>query len=282
MNNLSSLAIESDECRDLMRSIAFGPFLNQVRRKPMGISFSTQRWKDHDLFFWKIVLRETLHSVGLGMFSEKSVISFLERVRVPVAREGWLQCRKDYAVYLKDDGQVYVLFPKSFPWGKPDRVVLHPMSLPVAQSLSMGPWRISTCVQAVSGDDEKEALLTRKAVPDMDSFMDGYIQYYVEARAWTTGIGNSDPANSFGPRPLVFDTFTKSTRPLAWKNTDTKLQEKLPLLGCDQLSLSALKDPIGCSAVHVDETGATRVNPVILIKITLEVIASEARPAKND
>ena len=122
MNNLSTLATESDEARELLHMAVLAPFLDQVQQKPMGITFATKPWKEQGLFFWKFVLREALHSAGLGMFSEKSVISFLERVQAERVKSGWLQCRRDYAVYLQEkDGRAFVFFPESFPFRKSDQ-----------------------------------------------------------------------------------------------------------------------------------------------------------------
>lgn len=120
MNNLSALANESDEARSLLYHTVLGPFLNQVSHRPLGIYFDTAEWKSQGLYFWKLVLREALHNAGLGMFKEKSVLSFCERVKAEKLRAGWLQCRRDYAVYLQGDGRVFVLYPKSFPWQKAD------------------------------------------------------------------------------------------------------------------------------------------------------------------
>ncbi len=118
MNNLSNLAVESDECRALMNKSMIDPFLQTIVRKAMGIIFDTAPFKHQPLFFWKVVLREALHSVGLGMFSDKSVEAFLERIRVKKLKAAWLQCRKDYGVYMQEDGRIFVLYPSSFPWSK--------------------------------------------------------------------------------------------------------------------------------------------------------------------
>jgi hypothetical protein len=118
MNNLSNLATESDECRALLNQSLISPFLNNIVRKPMGIIFDTAPWRDQAFFFWKFVLRQSLHSAKLGMFSDKCVVSFLERVKAHKIREGWLECRKDYGVYLQGDGKVFVFYPSSFPWNK--------------------------------------------------------------------------------------------------------------------------------------------------------------------
>ena len=87
----------------------------------MGIIFDTHPWKTEGLFFWKFVLKDLLHSIGRGMFSDKSVISFLERIQMKKVKSGWLQCRKDYAVYLEQNGKVCVFHPESFPWAQKDK-----------------------------------------------------------------------------------------------------------------------------------------------------------------
>jgi tRNA(Ile)-lysidine synthetase-like protein len=120
MNNLSNLAVESDECRALLQQSIIGPFMDAIVRKPMGIILDTAPWKDQPDFFWKFVLREALHSASLGMFSDKSVLEFLKRVKADTVKSAWLQCRKDYGVYLQDDGKAFVLYPSSFPWNKKD------------------------------------------------------------------------------------------------------------------------------------------------------------------
>ena len=68
MDNLSSLAEESDDARALIQQTVMGPFMEQVKRYPMGITFETSEWKDCGLFFWKVILRQVVHSAGLGMF----------------------------------------------------------------------------------------------------------------------------------------------------------------------------------------------------------------------
>ena len=114
LGNLAKLAQESDEARDLFNKSAFRPFLDAVVHYPMGVIFSTAPFKSQGFYFWKIVLRDLLHSVGLGMFSDKSIESFLDRASVDIVREGWLQCRKDFAVYLMKDGRVMVLVSLCF------------------------------------------------------------------------------------------------------------------------------------------------------------------------
>lgn len=108
LNNLAKLAEESDEARELFNQSAIRPFMDLVQHYPLGIIFSTAPFKTQGTYFWKIVLRDLLHSVGLGMFSDKSIEAFLTRALADNVKQGWLQCRKDYAVYLLSDGRVIV------------------------------------------------------------------------------------------------------------------------------------------------------------------------------
>jgi hypothetical protein len=268
MNNLSDLAVESDQCRDLLRSGLFGPFLEQVQRKPMGLIFETHPWKDQGVFFWKFVLREALHSAAIGMFSDRAVVTFLERVRATTRREGWLQCRKDCGVYLQQDGRVFVLHASSFPWRKSDKYdcVNLQVALGAENAVRIGPW----IVEATQIESETRHLLNQRAIASMDDLMTGRITYFLQARTWrSTALA----AVAFTVRPLVLDDFTKATRPEAWKNTDTKIQEILPLAGVDAETAAAMKDPMGCGACHVnDVTGETEANPFVLVKVTLVLV----------
>jgi tRNA(Ile)-lysidine synthetase-like protein len=265
MNNLSNLAIESDECRALMQGTVLGPFSDQVRSLPMGISFDTAAWKGQGHFFWKFVLREALHSVGIGMFTDKSVESFTGRIHADKVKEGWLQCRKDCGVYLRRDAKVFCLFSASFPWRKTDTYKLDGDGMTVGyspeQSVTIGPWRVSAALDHAPETQWAEKLST-KAIGDMEDFMGGSIEYYLLAPTWW-----QTESESFGPRPLVFTKFTKASRPKAWKSIDMKIQDILPLIGNDDEATNALQDPFGCGAVNED--GA--INPEVLVKVTLRL-----------
>jgi len=235
------------------------PFLGSIVRKPMGIIFDTHMWKDQPPFFWKVVLREALHSVGLGMFSDKSVTAFLERV-TKKPKAAWLQCRKDYGVYLQDDGRVFVLYPSSFPWSKKDAYRLDGQALHFGTKRTVGPWVVRTEVvpKTVTQDSSqsKDTLLAKKAVRSMEDFMDGTVEYYVEAPIYRKN--NNSAPQGFLPKPLVFRTFSKTDRPKAWKNCDLRIQSTLPVLGIDESS-------IGSESKHEGNTDT----PDCLIKVSM-------------
>ena len=264
MNNLSNLAVESDECRALMNKSMIEPFLQTIVRKPMGIIFDTDSWKDQPLFFWKVVLREALHSVGLGMFSDKSIIAFLERIRAKKIKAAWLQCRKDYGVYLMQNGRVLVFYPSSFPWSKKDAYKLDGQGKKIFHSLvgvkfsgrsghqfrsnfrlclvldfdtdkTVGPWVVRTeIVQEKMMKDSSqppETWLAKKAVLSMESFMNGEIEYFLMAPAVC-----KEDTKTIVAKSLVFRKFSKTDRPRAWKNCDMRIQSTLPILGIDNSS----------------------------------------------
>ena len=230
MNNLSSLAEESDDARALRQQTVMGPFMKQVKHYPMGITFETSSWKGCGLFFWKFVLRQILHSAGLGMFSDKSVECFLERVRVDNVREGWLQCRKDYAVFLQKDGRVFVFYPNSFPFGngrKKCQYDIHSNFLGYGpeNSMQVGPWMIKSLIIEAASEKEANSMLKTKALKSMEDLMAGEVEYYMKVPIMS---------ESSLPCPLIrVAGFTKPTRPQAWKGFDLKVESTLPLLGVD-------------------------------------------------
>jgi tRNA(Ile)-lysidine synthetase-like protein len=256
MDNLSSLATESDEAKALVQEAIMSPFLKQVTRYPMGISFSTSPWKESSLFFWKFILRQLMHSAGLGMFSDKSVESFLDRVRAISVREGWLQCRKDYAVYLRKDGQVFVFYPKCFPFGNGQgkdqfnqNVTFRGYGLD--RSMTVGPWTITSDIIHAQEEDA-HSMVTTKAFSSMDHLMSGDIQYYLNVPI----ISGTELC------PLVrVAGFTKPTRPIAWKGLDLKVESTLPLLGVDQYAMAN----IDCSNIQNDKTSFALVRVSLVL-----------------
>ena len=109
-------------------------------------------------------------------------------------------------------------------------------------------------------DPKREELVKKKAVPSMDHFMEGFVEYYLECPTVpeTSSGKNGDSSTEYAPAPLVFvSSFRKATRPPAWKNADEKLQEVIPLLGISEESVQELKSP---GADH----------PVSIVRVTLD------------
>jgi hypothetical protein len=282
LNNLSNLAVESDECRALLHNVCIGPFLSQVVSKPMGITFSTTPWKHEAMFFWKFVLREALHAAGLGMFTDKAVAMFVQRsCRTEPIQEGWLQCRKDYAVHVQANGQVTILYSPSFPWSKKDQYAVAASGQRVGYGkdgvVEVGPWTVMAELvsdeSVISNQSQVKALLEQKALVSIDDLLEGSISYYVQVPTWE----NMETGGTFDPRPLVFAKFNKKTRPRAWRGLDVKIQETLPLLGNDHVALKALEDPEGCGNTHAktypEQDVATVVieNPKYLVRVSLNI-----------
>ena len=118
----------------------------------------------------------------------------------------------------------------------------------------MGPWIVEAEQCNIQGQ-ERERLLKQKAVASMTQFMHGFVEYYLEVPTMPEEVGDQ---KVFRPVPLIFaPCFSKDTRPPAWKNTDEKLQEILPLLGLSSNSAQELKH-------------RTTENPVAVVRITLD------------
>jgi hypothetical protein len=158
------------------------------------------------------------------MFSDKSVVAFLERVQAKNVREGWLQCRRDYAVYLQGDGRVFVLFPSSFPFNKKDMYDIEGQSVAYDEERRVGPWIVKAEIVSEDLDCPETLGLEERALQSMSHLMKGVIEYKLEAPTTWEVNGN------LVPRPLVFCRFNKASRPVAWKNhqgSDENLYRKV-------------------------------------------------------
>ena len=271
MKNLSNLAVESDECRALLQQSMIGPFLDCVKRLPMGIVFETAPWKEQGLFFWKVVLREALHSASFGMFSDKSVISFLERVQAQAVREGWLQCRRDYAVYLQGDGRVFVLYPSSFPFSKKDMFDVEGQEVPYNNERRVGPWIVKAEIFNENADYTEALGKEGRALRSMSHFMNGVLEYTVE-------VPSLEVNGTFVPRPLVFCRFSKASRPPAWRNKGSdetlylKVQETLPLLGNNVAVQASIASKTAFHSSCLDQhRGEEKSSTKLIVRVTLNL-----------
>lgn len=265
MNNLSNLALESDECRALVYRTIIGPFLDSVIIRKMGIILETKKWKDQPNFFWKVALREALHAIGLGMFSNKSVMSFLTRIRAKKLKTAWLQCRKDYGVYLQEDGKVFVFYPSSFPWNNNDPYGINGEVHEVGGIKDVGPWRIKS--EVVKGTKGSSQMLRKKAVDSMESFMTGSLEYFISVPTFF-----DKNVNDFIPWPLIFCHFNKIDRPRAWKGCDLRIQKTIPLLGKSPIQNKIRDIERKNLILGVDDS---EISPEFTIKITLNLTKCE-------
>jgi hypothetical protein len=166
----------------------------------------------------------------------------VQRINCQNLREGWLQCRRDYGVYLRHDGRVFVLFPHSFPYNKNNCFDCIGKICEYDKEAKVGPWVISSRVLTKVTPCDDLDLLEKKAFVSWEDFMYGNLQYFL-----TVPIVNETI------QPLVFVSgFQKSYRPKAWKNCDLKIQTFLPILGNSMESVHALS--IGSETALVEVT----------------------------
>ena len=107
---------------------------------------------------------------------------------------------------------------------------------------------------------DRESLIRRKAVLSMQHFMEGFVEYYLEvpSERVDSDVVTDTAASDYRPVPLLFvSSFRKSNRPPAWKNTDEKIQEILPVLGLSEDSSQDLKNSNG-------------EKPVSLVRVSLD------------
>ena len=106
---------------------------------------------------------------------------------------------------------------------------------------SIGPWKLvvePVFLDNVTNELHAQELLEKKAVPSINKFMTGSISYFLKLPMQTDKHKTAENlkamvADDQFPSPLVFLTFDRQSRPLAWKNADLKIQTTLPLPGVD-------------------------------------------------
>ena len=136
----------------------------------------------------------------------------------------------------------------------------------IDEERTVGPWAVKSEIISDISDCPETFRLAQKAMPSMEYLMNGQIEYLLSSPTWYTD-------GTFKSRPLVFRHFTKASRPVAWKNSDLKVQQTLPLLGNDETADWAMKDLIGRGLVH-NVDGKEKTNPTRLVRVTLRLTPS--------
>lgn len=112
-SNLSALARDSDETKELMQRFVYSPFLSSIERFPCGLIVDTSSYVHHPASFWRVMLKEIMHSHHRGMVRDASVNSFcgrlIRRKELDTKVDEWVELRKGAAVRLSSTGELMVL-----------------------------------------------------------------------------------------------------------------------------------------------------------------------------
>jgi len=133
LTNLSSLADDSDTTRALVEANVYAPLLENVRRYNCGLVVNILPFVHQPHGFWREVLKQLMHSLGMAMVRDKAVGIFMERIqvdrrdhgvklhetgskRMPVSLSafGWLELRKLFHVELSKSGDLTVFREEVF------------------------------------------------------------------------------------------------------------------------------------------------------------------------
>ena len=88
---LSKLGNASDEAMELVNDTVITPFVNSVSKTSVGCHVNTKTFKDRSIFFWSTCMQNLLHSMGLPMLSNKSLVNFLTHISRKNAGGKWLE-----------------------------------------------------------------------------------------------------------------------------------------------------------------------------------------------
>ncbi|KAJ1461370.1 hypothetical protein M885DRAFT_507317 [Pelagophyceae sp. CCMP2097] len=129
MRNLERLAFDADALTDLAQARIFSPFAAAVQRGgAMGCFFDAASFQHEGAFFWRHVMMDLAHSLGMGALSEKALRVVLARLAGQKGHKesshdarrqteaqtdkppcpGWLNLKKGWSTYLDGRGFIYI------------------------------------------------------------------------------------------------------------------------------------------------------------------------------
>ena len=113
LNNIASLANQSDEAKKLVHCSVYKPFLESVHKYPTGLRVHVMAHRDQPISFWREMLKELMHSMSMAMVREKAVMNFVERLQRDVPRfDIWLELRKGFHTFLDINGDLFIFRDK--------------------------------------------------------------------------------------------------------------------------------------------------------------------------
>lgn len=133
LTSLSSLASESDVTRALVEKNVYAPLLDSVRRHACGLVVNILPFVHQPQCFWREMLKQLMHSMGMAMVRDKAVGIFVERLQfclkdrraapqkaeperktVGLSAFGWLELRKHFHVELSERGDLTIFREEVF------------------------------------------------------------------------------------------------------------------------------------------------------------------------
>jgi hypothetical protein len=86
-----------------------------VRRYPCGLAVNILAYRMQTQCFWREILKQLMHSMGMSLIRDKAVNNFLERIQrishgkpANFIAQGWLELRKGFHTYLSSEGDLLI------------------------------------------------------------------------------------------------------------------------------------------------------------------------------
>jgi len=113
--NLERLADEADALADLVSHRVFRPFHDGLCSSRAGVAAPVRAYQREGPFFWRSVLRDLAHGLGLGALSEKALRVFLSKLHTSNFR-GWLELKRGWLAFLDvaDNGGLFLFASRFF------------------------------------------------------------------------------------------------------------------------------------------------------------------------
>eukprot|EP00656_Telonema_subtile_P018183 TRINITY_DN1979_c0_g1_i4.p1 TRINITY_DN1979_c0_g1~~TRINITY_DN1979_c0_g1_i4.p1 ORF type:complete len:321 (+),score=67.77 TRINITY_DN1979_c0_g1_i4:1219-2181(+) len=115
LNKLSELGEASKQLGRMTGAALLDPFGDRVKHGAAGCWVSYRGFEEQPAFFWKQVLKEIVHSMGVGQVGDKAIGQLIERLAANGKRDGWIPLRKESRTLILD-GRLLFFRPQFFPF----------------------------------------------------------------------------------------------------------------------------------------------------------------------
>ena len=93
--------------KKILDNLVFGPFLDDVTTIDCGLRIDISDYTTQELHFWKYVLTELFHKLGIGMPSVASIKNFVTRIKN--GKMGVINLKASTFTYVDSNKTMYLM-----------------------------------------------------------------------------------------------------------------------------------------------------------------------------
>mmetsp|Transcript_23808 Transcript_23808/g.39911 ORF Transcript_23808/g.39911 Transcript_23808/m.39911 type:complete len:762 (-) Transcript_23808:152-2437(-) len=153
LSNLSGLGEDADQLSNMVNTNFFQTFWDSVQVSDVAVWVECEPYIHQPIFFWKETLRHVCHSMGTGMFRDKPISEFLERMKRSPIADSWITLKKGNRTLIWG-GSTLVIFRSDFYPRTPYFTMGDVIELGATRTF--GPWTVTTSPMAAASSSPEE------------------------------------------------------------------------------------------------------------------------------